>query len=224
MFYLVSTIDDKIVQIVDNSSEIFEVHNDLIWVEGEPAPYGFKTVCRNREIAWEQLAESTKSFPMMHSVSGRDLVFCFGSCAPNTEFNNPNNSTGSYNQCVFLLEGSASASNSDNTQQLAVDNIGCLHDVSSFKGSSINYNIHNSGAKWVAVNPLNNIDVNVTVINGPTNQIITDNTNGITVFNAKGTVIVNGGYPTLNDPVFYHAETDLDIQLSEDSYLIVVKY
>ena len=66
--------------------------------------------------------------------------------------------------------------------------------------------------------------LNVTSIAGPNNQIITDNTDGITVFNAKGEVIVNGTSLNLNDPTFYHANNQLDIQVSNDSYAILIRY
>lgn len=217
MFYLISNNN-----IVQTAQTTFEVHEDLTWVEAEEAPAGYSASYKDGQIVFEEIVVQIPDRTML-SKPARDVVFCIGYCAPDKGFINPN--TGSaYNQYSLLIEGSGYALNTTTNNQIVIDNVGTLYNLEAFKGSSINYTASNSGAKWVAVNPVNVESLNASSIAGPNNQTITDNTDGITVFNAKGEVTVNGTSLNLNEPAFYHANNQLDIQVSNDSYAILVRY
>lgn len=221
MFYLISP--DEQNRICDIESQPFEVAEPLFWIEANETPVDHIAKYIDGQIVFEEIVVHELSH-MMQSKPARDAVFCFGELSSNTGLINPNKEGGSYNQCVVLIEGSAEAINTDSNDKIILENVGHLNSITSFKGSPINYKAYSNGAKWVAVNPVNVESLNVTSIAGPNNQIITDNTDGITIFNAKGEVIVNGTSINLNDPTFYHANNQLDIQVSNDSYAILIRY
>lgn len=221
MFYLISP--DEQNRICNIEPEQFEVAEPLFWIEADEIPIGHNASYKDGVIVFDEVVSQTPTHFMQSKVA-RDAIFCFGELSPNKGFINPNKDGGSYNQCVVLIEGSAEAINTVSNDRVTITNVGEIYDVASFKNSPVNYNSYDNGAKWVAVNPVNVESLNVTSIAGPNNQIITDNTDGITVFNAKGEVIVNGTSINLNDPTFYHANNQLDIQVSNDSYAILIRY
>lgn len=219
MYYLIA--DAKIVQTADTP---FEVHENLIWIEAEVAPDGHVARYENDQIVFDQTISITSNAPSMKmkTVPCRDFVFCFGEMNSNTVYNNPNTPNGFYNQFVFLLEGSGYAVNKTTNEQIKIEEVKQLYDLSQFKDSAIGYHSNGMGAKWIAVNPMNDRNISVTAISA--SQTISDNANGITVLNAKGTVSVNGTNLDLNDPTFYHANTELQIEVAENSYALVVNY
>ena len=218
MFYLISK--DNIVQTAQTT---FEVHEDLIWVEAEEAPIGYSSSYKDGQIVFEEIVVHV-SDRIMQSKPARDVVFCIGYCAPDKGFINPNKEGGSYNQYSLLIQGSGYALNTFTNSQIVIDNVGTLYNLEEFKGSPISYNAHSDGARWVAVNPINDANIDVSVLTGPENHHISDNLGGITIFNALGQTFVNDIELDLNDPKFFHANTDLTIQVAENSYVILVRY
>lgn len=221
MFYLISP--DEQNRICDIEPQPFEVAAPLFWIEADEMPANHTAAYQDGQIVFEQIIIQTPSH-VMQSKPGRDVVFCIGYGEPNKGFINPNLPTGSYNQCSLLIAGSGYARNTSTDQQIVLDKVGHLYDLSSFKGSAISYNSYDNGTEWVAVNPINDVNINVSVMSGPGNYNISQSHSGITVFNAKGTASVNNQPVELNHPVFYHSGTELDIQIDTDSYVILVRY
>jgi len=221
MFYLISPEEQN--RICDITQQTFEVAEPLFWIEADEVPLNHTVTFKDGQIVFEESIIKIPDHTMV-SKPARDVVFCIGYCAPDKGFISPNKEGGSYNQYSLLIEGSGYALNTTTNNQIVIDNVGTLYNLEALKGSPISYNAYSDGARWVAVNPVNVESLNVTSIAGPNNQTITDNTDGITVFNAKGEVIVNGTSLNLNEPAFYHANNQLDIQVSNDSYAILIRY
>lgn len=221
MFYLISPEEQN--RICDIEQQSFEVAEPLFWVEADEVPVNHTVAYKDGQIVFEEIIIQTPSH-VMQSKPGRDVIFCIGYGEPNKEFINPNLPTGSYNQGSLLIAGSGYARNTNTKEQIVLDKVGHLYDLSSFKGSPISYNSYDNGTEWVAVNPINGVNIDVTVLSGSSNHYISDNLGGITVFNALGQTIVNDIELVLNDPKFYHANTDLTIQVAENSYVILVRY
>lgn len=219
MYYLIS--NETIIQIEEQP---FEVHEDLTWIEADQALDGYKAVYNDGQIVFEQVQEAPANSLKMTSKASRDVVFCIGEMQANASFVNPNLEGGQYNQSVFLINGSGDATDTTTETKVTIDNTGNFHDIKLFKNLPIRYSSYENGAKWIAVNPLKNEDLDLSYIKGSNNQTITDNANGITILNAKGTVKVNGTNLELNDPVFYHPNTELQINVSRNSYAIIVRY
>ena len=221
MFYLISPNEQN--RICDITQQPFEVAEPLFWIEADEAPLNHTVTYKDGQIAFEENIIKIPDHTMV-SKPGRDVIFCIGYGEPNKEFINPNLPTGSYNQCCLLIAGSGYAYNTNIEEQIVLDKVGHLYDLSSFKGSPISYNSYDNGTEWVAINPINGVNIDVTSIAGPNTYSISDNTNGITIFNAMGDVSVNNISIELNNPIFYHANTELNIDVSANSYVLVIKY
>jgi hypothetical protein len=218
MFYLVA--NDTIIQTAENT---FPIHGDLQWLEADKTPTGYKSVYADGIISFEKLPELAPHVHMTYKVA-RDVIFCLGDCPAGNIVLNPNDRSGNYNQYIMGVEGSSGYVLVNGTQVVKIEERGKLYDLSTFKGNRLQYGAYDNHAKWVAINPLNDIEINVTVLAGQVNNIITDNPGGITLFNAKGYVFVNDTVLELNDSVFYHANTNIDLRVKSDSYAIVIRY
>lgn len=221
MFYLISPNEQN--RICDITQQLFEVAEPLFWIEADEAPLNHTVTYKDGQIAFEENIIKIPDHTMV-SKPARDVVFCIGYCAPDKGFISPNKEGGSYNQYSLLIEGSGYAINTTTNNQIVIDSVGTLYNLEAFKGSPISYNAYSDGAKWVAVNPVNVESLNVTSITGPNTYSISDNTNGITLFNAMGNVNVNDASIELNVPTFYHANNELNIDVSANSYVLVIKY
>lgn len=221
MFYLISPNEQN--RICDIVKQPFEVAEPLFWIEVDETPVGYTATYQDGQIVFEEIIIKIPDYTMI-SKPARDAVFCIGYCAPDKGFISPNKEGGSYNQYSLLIEGSGYALNTTTNNQIVIDDVGTLYNLEAFKGSPINYTASNMGAKWVAVNPVNVESLDVTSIAGPNTYIIANNTNGITIFNAMGNVSINDISIELNNPTFYHANTELNIDVSANSYVLVIKY
>ena len=220
MFYLIAN-----QQIVQTSAAPFPTHDDLIWIESGETPAGHVAVFRDGDVTFQQIESSQNQvFPDMETKPARDVIFCLGKGGPNMGFVNPNTDDGYYNQCCVLLAGSGYACDINDEGQMVLDKIGHLYDLSRFKAGPIKYNSYDDGTEWVAVNPINDAKIDVQVLAGPVNVNITDNHNGITVFNVKGQNFINGTVLASHYPVFYHADTNIDVQVADGNYVIVIRY
>lgn len=214
MFYLIS--NNNIIQTEETP---FEVHDDLIWIEAPEIGLNQKAVYENGSIKIETV-EAVKSVFMNYKI-GRDVIFCTGSIPKGMQFTNPNNRSGAYTQYFFGISGGRAVAEIENNTPLNVSILN-LYDMSSYKDCSITYTCYDEDSQWLAVNPTKE-NLDVSVIDGPNTQLFV-NENGITVFNAKGNVAVNNVSLDLNDPIFYHANTELQIEVAENSYALVVNY
>lgn len=215
MFYLIA--NDIITQVVE---EKFEIHDDLFWVEAPAAPAGQKAVFKNGTIEFEEIPLNQNKNVSMGFKVGKDLVFCLGTCPANFSVKNENNVPSRYSQYLIGIEGSTGYIKIGQ-EEIKLDEAGKIYDLSQYKGKELLCGAHDVDAKWVAINPMKS-NVDAFTIVGSNSRIIQNTGNGITVFNAKGSVTVNEKILEVNVPTFYQPGDSLNVTVSADSIAVIV--
>lgn len=127
---------------------------------------------------------------LMDTTVGRGFVTCAGSITPKDGFLHANNADGVTNQWVYMFSGNvkATAQNGDVIDLLD----GTLTDMSPWSNMSVSYDDVESGAQYIAINPVPNTrKYNAELLKGPVQKTITGTSKLTNIVGLEHTITCN---------------------------------
>lgn len=125
------------------------------------------------------------------SIGCRGFSVCHGTMTANENLVCSNTTDGFFNQWIYLYSGSALAGSETSQTTELIE--GALVDVSQYAGAPIKYVAGNSGAKWLAINPIPTTKrYNARLIKGAVTETINNSDKETFIVCAEGNIVCNG--------------------------------
>ena len=138
---------------------------------------------------------------------------CVGSVSANQSIPHKNTQLGHYNDCMYIIDGSATVTDGTTTVNLVK---GQLADLTPLSGSNTTFNIGSNQTSWIAFNP-KRLDQNLNVTTHNNNKEISGS---CIIYSMLNNIEVNG--TEIKSEHFVRVDEGTNVQVTSNNNLYAV--